>query len=138
MKIRRAVGISILAYLASLAIGTIVAVVAGIDLAETQAIPPLLWYTGAVVSIIFAVLFARWYFRGDGVLSGAGEGLRFGFVMIATGFVLDFVTFLPLLTHDDPWGSILTYYTDPLFWGTVGLVLVATTLTGRQIASRTA
>lgn len=127
---------SVLAYIASLAVGIAVMVVYGIDLGETQAIPPEMWYAGAITAIIFAALFAAWYFRSPKVDASAQEGLKFGLVMIVTGFVLDLVSFLPLLTHEDPYDPILEYYSSPFFWVTLVLVVVAAALTGNFLGAK--
>lgn len=131
MNIKRAIGLSILAYIATFVVGALVAVVSGVDLGEIQEAPTILWVTGALVSVAFAWAFAWWYFRSPKTIASPRNGLLFGLVMIATGFILDFVTFLPLVTREDPWGSILAYYFNPFFWGTVVLVVITTTLVGK-------
>jgi drug/metabolite transporter (DMT)-like permease len=136
MNIKRAIGASVMAYIASFIIGVIVIVVFGIDLGETQEIPPLMWYAGAIASIVFAAGFALWYFRSLKVEPSEKAGLYLGVVMITTGFILDFVTLLPLFTHEDPVGPLLDYYLAPMFWVTLLLVLLATTLTGKYIRSK--
>ena len=123
-------------YIASFIVGIITAVIFGIDLGQTQEIPPILWYTGAFASVIIASGFAFWYFHSPKVSPGAKAGFSLGVIMIITGFILDFMTLLPLLTHDNPWEPILGYYLAPLFWVTLLLVLLATTLTGKYIASK--
>ena len=136
MNFKRAVGLSVLAYFASFVIGIAVAVVAGIDVAETQAIPPLMWYAGAIAAIVFAVVFTRWYFRSPTVVPSAKAGFLFGLTMVVTGFVLDVVMLLPLLAHDDPWTPILAYYFNPFFLLTLVFVISATTYVGKHLGSR--
>jgi hypothetical protein len=136
MNIKRAIGASVMAYVASFIVGTIVAVVFGIDLAETGEVPPLMWYVGAVASMVFAVGAAWWYFRSPAVVPSAKSGLYLGIVMISTGFVLDFITLLPLWTHENPLEPILDYYLAPMFWVSLVLVLAATTLTGTYVYSK--
>ena len=135
MNIKRAIGASVMAYIASFIVGTLVAVAFGIDLAGTQEIPPLMWYAGAVASIVFSAGAAWWYFRSPSVAPSAKAGLYLGVVMIITGFVLDFITLLPLWTHENPLEPILGYYLAPMFWVTLALVLAATTLTGCVLSS---
>lgn len=135
MNYKRAVGLSVLAYLSSFIVATIVAVAFGINLAETQAIPPLLWYIGAFTAILFAFIFVKLYYRSKKIKPNAKSGLKFGIVMIVTGFALDMVTFLPLFTHEDPLGPILDYYLNPLFWFTLVLILVTTTYTGKHLST---
>lgn len=130
MQIKRAIGASVLTYIASFILGSIFAISAGINLAETQAIPPSMWYLAAVSAIVFAAGFAYWYFRSPKTHPCAKEGLLLGITMIITGFVLDMITFLPLLTHPDPFGPILDYYSSPFFWSTLALILGVTSLTG--------
>lgn len=129
---------SVLAYLGSFIVASIVALTAGINLAETQEIPPMLWYTGAVTAIVFAVAFAFWYYRSPKTKPSVKTGLQFGLVMILTGFALDFITFLPLFTHEDPLGPILDYYLSPFFWVTLILILVATAGVGKYLETKAA
>jgi len=136
MHLKRAIGISVLAYLASFVVGSVVGVLMGIDFAETQEIPAVMWYVGAVTSVVFSVLFAFWYFRSPKTTSSAKEGVKFGVVMILTGFALDIAAFLPLLRHEDPFGPILAYYGEPFFWISVLLVLAGATLAGKLKAKK--
>lgn len=135
MNIKRAIGASVLAYLASLVVGIVVAVIFDINLEETEAVPPILWYTGAITAVFFVGVFSFWYFRSPSTTPSASEGFRLGLVMIATGFLLDFITLLPLFTHEDPFGPMLEYYLDPFFLGTLVLVLGVTTLVGRHLGT---
>jgi hypothetical protein len=134
INLKRAILASIMAYIASLIVGIIVAIGAGINLGETQEIPPLLWYVGSIAAIIFAGVFAFWYFRSPSISPSAKTGLYFGIVMIVTGFTLDLITLLPLLTHENPLEPILGYYLAPMFWVTLLLILATTSLIGKYLA----
>ena len=69
MNVKRAIWMSVLAYIASLLIGIIVTVAFGIDMGETQEIPAVLWYAGAFTSVVFGGGFAYWYFRSSDACS---------------------------------------------------------------------
>jgi len=136
MNIKRAIGASLLTYVASILIGLVTMVLFGVSMAETQEIPPLLWYVGAVSSIVLASAFTFWYFRGKGLKPSMNEGLKLGGAMIATGFVMDAITLLPVLQHEEGLSQIMEYYSDPMFWVTVALVVAAAGFTGMYLEKK--
>jgi magnesium-transporting ATPase (P-type) len=131
MIYKRAIGMSVLAYISSLIVGIIVAVVSGIDLETSQEISPIMWYAGAISSILFAIIFSVWYFKSPKIHSNMKAGLRFGGVMIITGFVLDFITIVPLYVKEKTLEPMFSYYQSPWFWITIILVVFTAGLTGK-------
>lgn len=124
---------SILAYIASIIVGIIVAIAANIDTSNSEGIPPLVWYAGSIGSVIFTVLFALWYFHSPKTARNAKEGLKFGVTMIVTGFILDMLTMIPMAVSKQSLDPILTYYLNPWFWLTIILVLAGATITGHYL-----
>lgn len=131
MKIKRALLASIYTYLASLIIGIIGAFIFSADPAQAS-VPVPMFLIGILAPILFAWIFATWYFRGSRVVQGRGQGFALGILMVLIGFILDIVTVLP--TAGGSLGNtvaLLTdYYTQVVFWVTALLVIGACVVVG--------
>jgi len=131
MKLKRAIGISVVVYIASLLIGGVVAAMMGIDPTTTTEISPAMWIAGAVAAVVLSALGALWYFRSAEVATSASEGARFGVTEVVVGFVLDMVVALPAVIADARFfDQVLAYYQQPWFWVTLVLVVLAPVAVG--------
>ena len=140
MKIRRAIGFSVLAYIISMIVGMIMSMVAGLDM-TTMANPPL-WLCAISIGVAVLVCWkGAWlYFRGKNVARGTVEGLKFGIVLILTGFVLDVLiwglAYPGVGGFMDSMNLLMDYYKQPYFWATFILILIVSTLTGKYMAKK--
>jgi len=124
MNYKRAIGIGVLVYFATMIVGIAVCSMLGIKPDITQPIPMTMWIVSAVLAVVLSVAGAYWYFLGKNLKPSLQAGLRFGAVMIAVGFVLDFIFFLTLsFEGHDPFAVMAGYYRQPMFWSTLILIL---------------
>ena len=130
MNLKRAVWVSVVAYLVSLIIGMGVMFLLGINPAETSEIPQDAFLINIIVTIIFAVLFTLLYFKDRKINANAKEGALFGVVLVIIGFILDVIVFSASSALTGTQQSIADYYANPLFWLAVFLLLITTTLVG--------
>jgi membrane protease YdiL (CAAX protease family) len=126
MKIKRAIGISILAYTSSFIIGLIISSALKVNLENPAIIPANVWIFSIIATIIVTIFFSFWYFKDKKTKPSAREGFKFGLTLILIGSFLDMLIIIPYLfvsgSNTDP----IIYYSNPLFWLSL-LILVATT-----------
>lgn len=136
MNIKRAIGIALLTYIATFIVGILAAIVIGIDLTVETTPPPEMIYVAAFAAVVIAGIFSVWYFKGKSVEVNAKQGLFFGGVMIIIGFIMDIVTFIPYVASGGSYDDILKYYSDPVFWVTLILVLVTPAAVGHILQKK--
>lgn len=134
MNIKRAIGIGIVMYLASFAVGLAVAGILKVAAADAGNSPALLWGVGIFLGVVLAALGARWYFRSSTTLARAGNGFFYGLISVLLGFTLDLTTVAA--SSRSLIGFISDYYGQPQFWLTVLSVLATTTVTGLLLQRR--
>lgn len=129
MKIRRALGLAVLGYVITMVVGVAIAYFAGIDMTQMAENPPMwCWIVSAVFAIIVTGLMSYWYFSSSKVAKGAAQGVYFGIVMVLVGVVLDIVSIVPAYG----WGPFIQYYSMPIFWVTLVVVVIVAALVGKK------
>lgn len=133
MQYKRAIGLAVLAYLASFVVGLLTIALSAIQFIPTQTTG--FFYGIQFVSIVvIGAVFAWWYFRPPYVGTSLKNGFFFGLVVVAVGFVLDTILAIPAIVLGVPVAQFVAMYTDPLFWATLALLLATTTGTGALLA----
>lgn len=130
MRFKRAIGIAALTYVASFLIGIVVASASGINLLDGQEPTATQWIISIVFTLIIVALFSLWYFSGKGVSASAKEGFYLGLVFFVAGWVLDFILALPLLLSGSSASQLIAYYSNPLFWVSVVLIVLVPVVVG--------
>jgi hypothetical protein len=131
MKLKRAIWIGVLAYIGSFIVGIITASVFGMDLESAVEAPTEVWVVGIVASILLMALFCLWYFKDNQIKPSLKEGFRFGIVAIIVAFVIESVLIVPFIILSGAPSDIYSYYANPLFWLTVALILITTSVVGK-------
>ena len=134
MNLKRAIGFSVLAYVATFIIGIIAAVSIGLDSAEVEDIPTSMWIVGLISAVVLVKLAAWLYFRSPSVPASGRNGFLFGIIAVITGFVLDIATVLPTGSLNTLWD----YYANMYFWITVVAIIIVTTLLGARLGVKKA
>lgn len=132
----RAVGYSVLLYVGSFIIGIATGMALGLDPATMEAPPAEVWYAGAIGAVIISAIAAWAYFRKNAPKANAKTGACFGVVAVVTGFILDFVLFLPITIQQQSLTELLKYYTDIRFWMTLALVIASAAATGHFLGKK--
>lgn len=130
MKLKRAILIAIATYALSFIIGLIPMLLMGVNTMEMSEFPANFFIIGMVISVALAVAFSLVYFRDKRIRRNAKEGFYFGIVLAITGFALDGILFLIGSLSGSPM-DLLAYYANPLFWLTLLLVIITTTIVGK-------
>ena len=130
MNIKRALWVSVLTYAASFIIGLIVMTLMGIDPTNLAKIPNNVLYISILLTIIIVALFTLFYFKGKNIKPSAKEGFYFGLVLIILGTILDVIIFSLSSLATGTQQSLIEYYSNPLFWITLILLLATTTIVG--------
>lgn len=126
LNAKRAVIASFLIYLSSFIAGLLIATVAGINPSESTDVPPLMWYAGALTAVLATAIGSLWYFQSPKLQPSLKHGLQFGLVAVILGFVMDIVLILPTAgVGGEPLALLIDYYSQPLFWVTLVLVIAA-------------
>jgi drug/metabolite transporter (DMT)-like permease len=134
MNYKRAIGIGVLIYLASMIIGGIVCSMLGIEADMTKPIPTEMWITSAVLAVVLSIAGAYWYFKDKKLTPNARTGAQFGAAVIVVGFLLDVIFFLSLSFQGfDPLTAMSMYYRQLPFWGTLILILLGSGLVGWKL-----
>jgi hypothetical protein len=134
MNIKRAIGIGVVMYLVSMAVGLAVAGLLKVMATDVRQAPALLWGIGIFLGVVLAASRARWYFRSATTLARAGNGFFYGLVTVLLGFALDLTTVVA--SSRSLTNFIGDYYGQPQFWLTVLSVLATTTSTGLFLQRR--
>jgi peptidoglycan/LPS O-acetylase OafA/YrhL len=131
MNYKRAIGIGIVAYLVSFVIGISIAVVVGVDFETATEAPTIVWIIGLIAQLIVGLLFAWWYFSAKKIKKyGPKQGFLLGTVFVAVGFIIDAFFIIPSIILTEGATDILKYYTNPLFWVSILLLLLSTMFVG--------
>lgn len=142
MKIRRAIGFAVLAYVVSMIAGMIMSVAGGIDMTTMTNPPMWMCIAGVVVSVLVCWKAAWLYFRSPKVAKSTTEGLKFGILLLVIGFILDVVirgaAYPGEGSFTDTMGKLMDYYKMGYFWVTFVLILIVSTLTGQYMAKKRA
>ncbi|MDA3855707.1 MAG: hypothetical protein PF569_05580 [Candidatus Woesearchaeota archaeon] len=129
MKIKRAIGISILTYIVSFIIGTIIAILFDIDLNIRTVIPIRIWVLAMLISIILVIIFSLWYFKKKSTTPSTKEGFKLGLTIIIVGIILD-LTIINIYIFNGSSANIASYYSDPLLLVSILIIIVTATITG--------
>lgn len=134
MPIKRAIWISVVAYVATFILGIVFGLFFGFGTApDLSDIPAAALYSGAVAAIVVIGLAAWWFFKSPKAVPTTRHGLYFGLISIAVGFTLDFVTVLPF---GNPIELLGAYYVEPFFAVTLLLILGTTTAVGHFLEKK--
>lgn len=130
MNIKRAVGVGILTYLIAFIIGMIVVGISGVDATNPAEVPKSVLYINIVITIIIAALLTLFYFKGKHTKANVKEGLLFGIVLVIVGFILDIIIFLIFSSASQSEFDLMEYYSNPIFWVSLVLLLITTSVVG--------
>lgn len=122
-NLKRALGISLVLYIATFIVGIVCGAFLGHDMSSTV-FPESFWYIGMVAAVILTALFTLWYFKNKNIIPSAKSGLLFGLTAIILSSILDYVLF----AFGNSQGAAVDlgmYYGDYRFW--IILVLVVAT-----------
>lgn len=134
MPIKRAIWISIVAYAATFVTGVLVGMVLNFpQTTDLSVIPANIFYAGAITAVLVMGIFTWWFFKGETAHANLKNGLYFGLIAVAVGFVLDFLSVVPF---GNPIDLLSPYYTQPLFFVTLLLILATTTGTGHFLGTK--
>ena len=122
---KRAILISVAAYLTSFLLGVFLVFALGLDFTQPG---PIVWFVTIGASLLVSAFAAWWYFRF--VEASAREGFGFGLVLIATSFAIELVIYIVPMIVLGRTQELAAVYGTPWFWITLPLVLGATTLVG--------
>ncbi|MCH8050181.1 hypothetical protein IIB51_02145 [Patescibacteria group bacterium] len=129
MNYKRALLLSLLAYVISFIVGLLAALIFSVDFSGDEPIPQSLWYVGIIASVIIMASLTLWYFKSDTTRAGTLNGLAFGAVAVFFSAILDTLIFIPAALSGKG-NELIAYYSEPFFWITLILVIVTTTLVG--------
>jgi hypothetical protein len=126
MNLKRAIWMGALVYIISFILGFIGALIIGIDLTTVKEPTTGLWIFGIIVTVIVMIIFTIWYFKGKELKASAKEGFLFGITTVILGFILDLLISFILRRVQD----LSSYYSNPLFWVTLFILLITSTVVG--------
>jgi hypothetical protein len=129
-KIRRALGVSLVLYVATLMLGTIYVALLGPDMSSMSNIPSSFWYVGMVKAVILTALSSLWYFKNNAIAASAKSGAFFGLTAVAVSFVLDFVLFSLGSSGED--AGLGAYFGDFRYWIILLLMVGTAVIVGRN------
>lgn len=130
MNIKRATFIGFMTYVATFMLGVLFAYVVGIDMAS-HVTPLEAWLIGMLLGMVLMVLATWWYFRPAELKPSVLQGVEFGIVTVLVAFVCDGAMILPYVLATGDFTEPLEYYTHPLFWSTVVLMVVMGGITAK-------
>lgn len=141
MNIKRAIGISVAAYIVTFLLTIIISIVIGFDFTEAtdpSDVPQMFLLFGSAAAVVIMILSTFWYFKKEGLVPSAGHGFGFGLTAIVIAFILDFLSVVPLLFTDENALAFLgSYYATPAFIITVVLIILVTTGVGYYLGTKT-
>ncbi len=128
-NLKRALGYSLLVYIATFVVGILTGILTGQDLSSMDTVSQSFWYIGMIASAILAWGFTLFYYRNPSISPSAKSGFLFGLTTVIVSTVLDFILFS---IGNMQGGSVelIEYYGDFRFWIIVALVLATTALAG--------
>ncbi len=130
MNLKRAIWVGVVMYILSFIIGIIPFLITGADPTQMSDPPTSFFVIGIIISIILSIIFSLVYFKGKKIHPSAKEGFYFGLTIIVVGFVLDAIIFFLSSLAVESEMDILSYYSNPLFWVALVLVIATTTIIG--------
>tara|TARA_Y100000310_G_scaffold172170_2_gene172305 strand:+ start:7567 stop:7974 length:408 start_codon:yes stop_codon:yes gene_type:complete len=134
MNVKRAIWISILAYITTFIVGIITATIMGIDLESASTLPSSVWFVTIILSAVVIGAFSFWYFKK--VKPSAKEGLLLGITFIIVGTVLDIAIIIPYILASDSPSDIMAYYANPMFWVSLLIVIAAAAGVGHYLQKK--
>ncbi len=125
----RAIGIGVVAFVATLVINAIAGRIVGVDLSRAQPaeLPVSMWIVGIASAALLGPAAAWWYFLPGAPLPSAVSGMILGLVAVSTGFVLDCLAIMP--RKGGP-RMMLGYLKCPPYWLALALVFAGCTVVG--------
>jgi hypothetical protein len=119
-------------------LGMIVCSIMGIQLDQaTMVLPMEMWLITAFISVLASIGATYWYFKGKNLKANAKHGLYFGTSIVIAGFLLDLLFFWSLSFQGfDPIMVLKGYYSQPMFWLTLALILAGSSGTGYWLESK--
>jgi len=136
MNYKRALLLSLAAYVLSFVVGFLSALIFGVDFSGEAPVPQALWYVGLVASILIMGGLTFWYFKSDSTKATMCNGLMFGAIAVVLGFIIDGLIFIPAAISGRG-GELISYYLEPFFWITLVAVIATTTLVGYLLGRKT-
>jgi hypothetical protein len=136
MNYKRAAGIAFVAYVATFIIGIITTSLAQVPFSTDAELPTIFFVIQIFAMFGIGVLFTMWYLRSPSVPTSGISGLHFGLSMLAVGFILDVVAFVPALINGLPITQIISLYINPLFWIAVAILLATSYITGFALSKK--
>lgn len=125
---KRAIVISILAYLASFVIGILLSMFLFNGLPNPEDFSTNMYLISGLFTVLIAGVFSLWYFEGKAIKKPTlKEGLYFGLILLAVSFLADMlIVLITLLSSDYPVGEFFSYYADPTLILSLILMLATT------------
>lgn len=134
MKVRRAIGFAVLTYILTMIVGVIVGMIIGFENIDMTN-PPIWMY---VVSGVTAALFGRrmsyLYFRSPKVAKGIKYGAYLGLYMVATGCVLDILSWSGEYAKTGSFDGLWVYYSNPCFRIALIVIFLVCVRSGKRAA----
>lgn len=121
MNWKRAIGLGVASYVVTFIVGTIVATMMGIDLSQAKEVPNSVWYVNIVIASLIVGAFSFWYFKKEE--ASLKSGFHLGLTFIGVGFVLDAILIIPWIFMSGSPADPIAYYTNPLFWLTIVILI---------------
>lgn len=134
MKVRRAIGFSVLTYLLTMVVGVVIGASVGFENLDMTN-PPLWMYIASGVTAALACLWmSHLYFRSPKVAKGTKYGAYLGVYMILTGFVLDMLSWSGEYAKTGSFDGLWNYYQNWCFIVTLVVIVLVCTLVGKRAA----
>lgn len=129
MFIKRAIGISILLFVASLVLNVIWEKVFNLKLKSTNPydIPTEMWFVAIVSVVVLSGLGAMWFFKSPEIVANAKNGFLVGFIASLIGFILDIVVIVPL---KNGLRMLSGYFLHWQYWIAFVLIIILSTIIG--------
>lgn len=122
MNKKRAIWIAALLYVATFAIGIATALLLGTDLTGEEPITLMHWVLSIVLSVAVTAAFSHWYFKGKGIALSVKNGWKLGLTFLVVGIFFDALFTIPYAFQNGP-DALVAYYSDPLFYVSVALIV---------------
>ncbi len=123
-------------YVASFIIGIAATFLIGPDLVNTGQASQSFLILQVLISFALGFAGAWWFFATPSIVPSAISGVRFGGVAVATGFVLDFLLFIPGMLAGYTLADLASFYMETWFWFAIVLMFAGTALAG-HVRART-
>lgn len=129
MFIKRAIGISILIFVASLVLNVVWERIFNVKLKSINPydIPSEMWFTAIASAVVLSGLGAMWFFKSPRIVANAKNGFLVGFIASLTGFILDIVVIAPL---KNGLRMLSGYFLHWQYWTAFILIIISSTIIG--------